>query len=158
MRTRFLLLAFVAGVGCVHLQGQLPPVHWPALASATFGVVAWHASRRLSVSGQWPALPWLGIALGGVSAFSVGFLYGTLWADHRLADKLDPSNEDKVTRVVLRVAELPRLDSHSRSFVAEVLSSVPSGVPSRIQVRWNAGRYPGPTGLGRGVHPKNFPT
>src|SRR5690606_15255974 len=56
------------------------------------------------------------------------------------------SNEDKVTRVTLRVAELPRLEPDSRNFVADVLESIPEGVPSRIQVRWNSGNHAGPYG------------
>src|SRR5690606_4739179 len=35
--------------------------------------------------------------------------------------------------------------------------SVPSGVPARIQVRWNAGRYPGPYGPRPGSKPEEFP-
>src|SRR5690606_1636385 len=84
-----------------------------------------------------------------VSAFAVGVLYGSFRAELRLADVLDPSNEDKVTRVVLRVAELPRIEPESRLFIGEVLSSTPQGVPTRILVRWSAPGYNGPFGTGR---------
>src|SRR5690606_31973855 len=41
---------------------------------------------------------------------------------------------------------LPRLGPDSRQFEAEVISSMPQGVPSRIQVSWSAGQWAGPYG------------
>src|SRR5690606_3266925 len=64
----------------------------------------------------------------------------------RLADRLHEDNENKVSRVVLRVAGLPRLNPDSRQFEAEVISSIPKGVPSRIQVSWSAAQWAGPYG------------
>src|SRR3546814_14697159 len=49
-------------------------------------------------------------------------------------------------RSVLRIAGLVRLDSNRRRFEAEVISSKPSGVPSRIQVSWRSGKWGGPYG------------
>src|SRR3546814_14030572 len=69
-----------------------------------------------------------------------------LRAQHRLDDRLVPMNENKVSRVVLRIAGLVRLDSNRRRFEAEVISSKPSGVPSRIQVSWRSGKWGGPYG------------
>lgn len=89
---------------------------------------------------------------------TVGLAYGSARVSYRLADALDLSNEDKVTRVILRVAALPRLEPDSRIFVAEVLSSIPEGVPSRIQVRWNSGKSAGPYGSrSRGTEAADFP-
>lgn len=68
----------------------------------------------------------------------------TVWrVESRLADRLAPDNEDQVSRVVLRIAGLPRQSPDSRQFEAEVLSSRPEGVPSQIVVSWNAPGYAG---------------
>lgn len=153
------LLAFVAGVGAVHLAAA-PPGPWaPALllvcallfliflrrSSGWFtgsGIGHTNPTPSRSAIAAKPILCW-------VSAFAVGVLYGSFRAELRLADVLDPSNEDKVTRVVLRVAELPRIEPESRLFIGEVLSSTPQGVPTRILVRWSAPGYNGPFGTGR---------
>lgn len=142
---RVCLLAFAAGAGAVHLLPAPPSaVLCVCTSMVSLCVVLWRGRRkRHGLSCGHPVfafLLWLAVAA------AAGLAYGSAWVSHRLGDALDPSNEDKVTRVVLRVAELPRLDPESRVFVAEVLSSIPEGVPSRIQVRWNAGVYAGPYG------------
>ncbi len=150
--TRFCLLAFAGGVGAVHVLPEPPSVALWVCGSVLLTVVAawwgWYARRD-----TW-ASPYLRIGplLWLLAAGAVGLAYGTARVEARLADVLDSSNEDKVTRVVLRVAELPRLEPESRIFVADVLSSIPQGVPGRIQVRWNSGDFAGPYGRrpGRG--------
>jgi len=135
------LLAFVGGVGLVHALAAPPSLALRVsvfiIAAGLAVVAACYAGRRhrAVVPAAW-----------FLAAGAAGVVYAAAWVDHRLADALDPGNEDKVTRVVLRVAELPRLNPESRAFTAEVLSSVPEGVPSRIQVRWNAAAYSGPYG------------
>src|SRR5690606_13493369 len=59
---------------------------------------------------------------------------------------LAPGNENQVSRVVLRVAGLVRIEPDSRQFDADVISSRPDGVPSRIQVSWRAPGRGGPYG------------
>jgi competence protein ComEC len=82
-----------------------------------------------------------------VWAMAAGLALTLARAEHRLADALDPINENEVSRVVLRVAELPRLGTDTRQFVAEVISSIPAGVPSRVQVSWAAPNWAGPYGV-----------
>lgn len=147
---RICLLAFVGGVGLVHLWPVVPDTRISALALASSLFAA------LVVGGSRAGWRWVYVLWGAV-AVSAGVLYGAVRAEHRLADALDSANEDKVSRVVLRVAELPRLDAESRVFVADVLSSIPEGVPSRIQVRWNAGRYSGPYGARAAQPVAHFP-
>ena len=162
--TRVVLMAFVGGVGAIHML-PMPPASWSLgamlAALAVTAIVVRKLRGRFAINGGPPfhfPPPTIIFQLSSVAvAALLGMLYGTLRVEHRLADALDPVNEDKVTRVVLRVAELPRLGHQSRGFTAEVLSSVPEGVPSRIQVRWNAGRYSGPYGPRPNDQPSEFP-
>ena len=148
---RLCLLAFAVGVAAVHLLPGLPTAVWPGSLCLllAFGLICRGRGRK---RGAWHKVLWLAIAV------TAGLAYGSIWVAQRLADALEPSNEDKVTRVVLRVAELPRLEPGSRIFVAETLSSIPGGVPSRIQVRWNAaGQYSGPYGNRQSTPDADFP-
>lgn len=76
------------------------------------------------------------------------FVFGLAWVSYqteaRLSEFLAASDEDKVSRVVLRIDTLARLYPGSRRFEAEVLQSMPPGIPTRIQVSWHAGNYTGP--------------
>ena len=164
------MLAFVGGVGAVHLLAEPPP--WAVLsgvaialwlaAAVIFGIAHIDRGRSLAV-GRGHTQSAVDHAVRGLSslpfagrpgflpallaaAFLTGLAYGSYRVELRLSDALHPDNEDKVTRVVLRVAELPRFDAQSRVFAADVVSSIPGGVPSRIQVRWNAPGYSGPYG------------
>lgn len=146
------LLAFVGGVGVVHLL-RAPPsamllaaVLALAMALALTGFVLSCRTASPARHSRRGILGTLFSCAVIIAALAAGALYGCFRVEQRLADALDLSNEDKVTRVVLRVAELPRLDPESRVFVGDVLSSIPEGVPTRIQVRWNSGRYSGPYG------------
>jgi len=56
----------------------------------------------------------------------------------RLSDALAPNDVDRVSRVVLRVAELPQHLPNGRRFRAQVLSSEPAGIPRDIAVSWFA--------------------
>jgi len=56
----------------------------------------------------------------------------------RLDDALAPANVDRVSRVTLRVIELPQLAPESRRFRAQVLSAQPAGVPRHVMVSWFA--------------------
>jgi competence protein ComEC len=79
-------------------------------------------------------------------AFVLGLLITAARVEQRLADELAPGNENQVARVVLRVAGLVRVQPDSRQFGADVISSRPDGVPSRIQVSWSAPGRGGPYG------------
>lgn len=154
---RACLLAFSIGVAGVHGLAQ-PPTAWGfgALAAGLLAWALWWARpHRLPGADTVPLakacfctawqVTWVrGLCIGAAAA--AGLSYGSVAVQSRLADALDGSNEDKVTRVTLRVAELPRLEPDSRIFVADVLESIPEGVPSRIQVRWNSGNHAGPYG------------
>ncbi len=138
MTGRISLLAFVVATGVVHTFAMLPGrTVWIGtslgLLFASAAVFAFAGRYRWRV-----LLP--------VWALAAGLALTLARAEHRLADALDPGNENKVSRVVLRIAELPRLGADSRQFVADVISSIPAGVPSRIQVSWAAPNWAGPYG------------
>ncbi|WP_353173830.1 DNA internalization-related competence protein ComEC/Rec2 [Paracandidimonas soli] len=71
----------------------------------------------------------------------------TAWrVDTRVADALHPDDIDKVSRVELRIVGLVRESSQNRSVEAEVLDSMPKGVPRSIQISWSAQGWQGPYG------------
>lgn len=156
---RLSLLSFTVAVAGVHFLAEPPPVAVlffavVLLAGGAWAMARYEANPAPSAASLIPAsarVIWL------FACAAAGLAYGSAWVQHRLADALDSSNEDKVTRVVLRIAELPRLEPESRIFVAEVLDSIPEGVPRRIQVRWNSGKYSGPYGTRRASASDTFP-
>ncbi len=138
MTGRICLLAFVAATGAVHCFPSLPSLAaWACVLAGA--IVASALIFRLAKTCRWRLLlpVWAAVA---------GLLLTVVRAEHRLADRLDAGNENKVSRVVLRVAALPRSSADSRQFEAEVISSKPTGVPSRILVSWTAGNWAGPYG------------
>lgn len=138
MTGRLSLLAFVAATAVVHRLPAMPgPDAWMvgSLVLATISILVLLLTSRY----RWYILlPLLAAAAGLVMTI--------MRVEHRLADALAPDNENKVSRVVLRIAELPRLAPDSRHFLADVISSKPAGVPSRIQVSWTAAQWGGPYG------------
>nr|WP_267880227.1 DNA internalization-related competence protein ComEC/Rec2 [Achromobacter marplatensis] len=84
-----------------------------------------------------------------VSAVAFGLCAGTLnaslQAQHRLDDALADLHQDQVSRLIVRVAELPDGDEQHQRFVAELAEPARPGIPSRIQVTWQA-----PPGAKRG--------
>lgn len=157
---RLSLLAFSAAVAAVHFRAEPPSVVVVAVVAIGAAFCAWLISSRgkgRTACNRSLFLRGIARTLWLSSCAAAGLAYGSVWVQHRLADALDPSNEDKVTRVVLRIAELPRLEPESRIFVAEVLSSIPEGVPTRIQVRWNSGKFSGPYGRRQGSANDTFP-
>lgn len=135
---RICLLSFVAVTGGVHFLPYLPD---RALLIGLFAAVAALSSVLFLFV---RAIRWR--VLLPVWAALAGLLVTVVRADHRLADELDAINENRVSRVVLRIAALPRVSPDSRQFEAEVLSSIPDGVPSRILVSWAAPNWAGPYG------------
>nr|WP_255676042.1 DNA internalization-related competence protein ComEC/Rec2 [Pusillimonas sp. MFBS29] len=143
------LLAFVAASGAVHGLPQMPGRAWLLGLCFSATVFTAFAGRYLPVRRRWQLLAPLWMAIAGL-------LLTIVRVEHRLADALHFDNENKVSRVVLRVAGLPRLGPDSRQFEAEVISSIPDGVPSRIQVSWSAGKWAGPYGRADRT-PADFP-
>lgn len=141
MLGRTSILAFLLASGVVHGLPRLPDAFLLGVLAAA--LVAFSAVAAM-VARTGCAYPWRVV----VPAWAAlcGLTYTVALADLRLADALAEDNQNKVSRVVLQVASLPRVTLDSRVFEAEVISSRPLGVPSRIQVSWNAPGRSGPYG------------
>ncbi|QVQ27626.1 DNA internalization-related competence protein ComEC/Rec2 [Achromobacter deleyi] len=105
-----------------------PAVLWLAAAA---GGVAWVCWTR--ASHEFTGIP-AALALG----FSVGFINAALQAQYRLDNALADAHQDEVSRLVLRVAGLPDGDAQRQRFVAELDEPARPGIPTRIQVTWQA--------------------
>ena len=147
MTGRISLLAFVGATGVVHCFARMPD-------HASQGLVL---ALAIGLSGAvYLVAPsvWRWRLLLPLWAFVVGVLLTVGRIDHRLADALSSDNEHRVARVELRVASLVKISPDSRQFEAQVISSVPGGVPTRIYVTWSAPGWSGPYGSpGRAAYP-----
>lgn len=139
MTGRISLLAFVAASGAVHVLPAMPATGLRTavlIGAVLISLFAWRF--LLAPLPTRLLLPlWAGL---------LGFAITVARVEHRLSDALAPDNENKVTRVELRIAGLPRLSPDGRQFEADVISSMPEGVPSRILVSWQAPGWAGPYG------------
>lgn len=142
MTGRLSLLAFVGAAGMVHGLRSLPRPGVLAAGLAgvflyTLMVMWWRSRPRHGGQGVWgAAFSWRVVWM--LWAAAAGFGSTVLRAEHRLIDTLAPVHENKVARVVVQVASLPRLDPGRRVFEALVLSAKPEGVPARIRIAWSA--------------------
>ncbi|WP_242663374.1 DUF4131 domain-containing protein, partial [Achromobacter denitrificans] len=120
----------MAGSGAVQLAPRLPGAGaaW-LLAGACLLALA--ALMRLRQRG---AKAGAALALG----MCAGLLNAGAQAQWRLDDGLADAHQDAVSRLVLRIAELPDGDAGGQRFVAEPAEPAPPGIPSRIQVSWQA--------------------
>ena len=132
---RLAALGWIAGASLTHTRGDLPSVGVTvclavALLAMAFMLLAYAPgkSRHLAI-----ALASIGVVTG--CAFA-GTAYATWFAQARLADRLDPALEDKVTRVSFRVTGLSADRDGARRFEAHVIASPVPGVPERILVNW----------------------
>ncbi len=120
----------MAGSGAVQLAPRLPGAGaaW-LLAGACLLALA--ALMRLRQRGTKAGAS---LALG----MCAGLLNAGAQAQWRLDDGLADAHQDAVSRLVLRIAELPDGDAGGQRFVAEPAEPAPPGIPSRIQVSWQA--------------------
>jgi len=133
------LLAFVAATGCVHLLPVLPGAGIRValfLALLVITGMALGCRHRLPAGSLWLLLP--------LWAALVGFLLTLFRADARLAEFLPEADVNRVSRVELRVGSLPRQGTGMQTFDADVIHSIPAGVPARIRVSWRTAAWAGP--------------
>ncbi|MCB5362985.1 DNA internalization-related competence protein ComEC/Rec2 [Pusillimonas sp. CC-YST705] len=154
MLGRTCMLATVLAAACVQRLPELPQnggVWVGVVALLILAAGFWRA-------GVWSAYSAMGLAWRTLCVLAC-FLLMSVWAveraQARLDDALGMQNDDKVSRVVLRVAQLVQESPDSRRFVADVLSSRVEGVPGRVEVAWHGPQFAGPYGH-RGA-PVSFP-
>ncbi len=117
------------------LVGVYAAQQWRSLPSglevwlgAGFGVVMLYLAWRLPASRRdfiWPIMACL-LALGWTG----------LLAQARLSDRLASHEDDKVTRVVVLIANLPVQGSDGVRFTGQLVDPVPKGLPKRVMVFW----------------------
>lgn len=137
---RWAALSYVAATFAVQRLPELPSLRVVAVVLLV-GVLAFFAAIRLSDQAwRHRVLVCLIPMLFALAAFAIG-VYAAVT---RLADQLPAEDENRVSKLVFEIVELPRLRPDSRQFVAKVLESRPTGVPQRILVNWNAPGWAGP--------------
>ncbi|WP_434648421.1 DNA internalization-related competence protein ComEC/Rec2 [Achromobacter piechaudii] len=123
-------MSFVAGAAWVQCYAVLPGA-LGLVGIAIAGVVAGAGWTR-SVGGCCRIVCALMLGL------CAGIFNACLQAHLRLDDALVDLHQDQVSRLILRVAELPDGDERHHRFVAELAEPARPGIPSRIQVTWQA--------------------
>ena len=121
------VLAFVAGVLLLQMQGTLPDAGWLWCLPVCLALGAWRPGLRLA------------------AAFAVGFLWAAGWAQLRIADRLAPGLEGRELRVVGVISGLPDAGERALRFEFEP-ESAPPGVrlPRRLRLAWYAPAAPTP--------------
>ena len=127
---RFLILAFVAGVGWLQQQPSLPWLGWAPAIAGPVAVAAWLWRRRqVRVAAMLLML---------LAAFGSGFYWAAWRADLRLADALPPVWEGRDIQLIGAVAALPQYSERGVRFEFDVEEVVTpqARVPRRIQLFW----------------------
>ena len=125
------MLGLVAGTAAVQHMAALPRAGWLlpwAAALVPSALVAGWGKRRGLARG-WAAA-WLGVGLGVAWAIWQG--------QARLDDALAPAHHDVVSRLAVRIVDLPQGDGSQWRFMAETGAGRPAGIPARIAVSWRA--------------------
>jgi len=119
------VLAFVAGVLLLQLQGALPAAAWLWGLPACLALGAWRPGLRLA------------------AAFAAGFLWAAGWAQLRMGDRLAPGLEGRELQVTGVVSGLPASGERALRFDFEP-ESAPSGVrlPRKVRLAWYAPSAP----------------
>ncbi|HLS51221.1 MAG TPA: ComEC/Rec2 family competence protein, partial [Burkholderiaceae bacterium] len=146
MRGRLCLLSFIVASASVQILPKLSlgVVIAGYLAVTTtvvgIGLVAFPANTTLRFNSRRLLLTAFLMLLSSL----IGFTSTLYRADARLNDQLSARDENKVSRVTVRVNSLVRISDNGRRFEGEVLSSQPEGIPKHVLINWYQGRYAGP--------------
>ncbi|WP_236844399.1 DNA internalization-related competence protein ComEC/Rec2 [Bordetella sp. 02P26C-1] len=142
------LLGVVAGAAAAQCLSALPASRWigagvSALAAA---IPLLYAASRISNPFSLPAgskrrgrcLRTVALSLVAV-VLGLGLGLGTaIWrAQIRMGDRLAWTHHDVVSRLVVRIADLPQGDEGHYRFAADVSEPRPDGIPARISVSWD---------------------
>lgn len=126
MRVSWIGAGWLIGI-CISQQWRYLPnaqtIYLGASACVLMTLVAWRVvSWRLFI---WPALAFM-LAMGWV----------TQRAQQRLDEHLASHEDNKVTRVAVRVSDLPTPASDGVRFTGALLDPVPDGLPRTVMVFW----------------------
>ncbi len=139
---RSFCLAFVGGAAWVQCVPVLPGAFVLSLTGIAGGVAAVVLAVVSAGVAAADRLRCRAGSLRVVCALVLGLCAGTLnaclQAHLRLDDSLADLHQDQVSRLTLRVAELPDGDGRHHRFIAERAEPARPGIPSRIQVTWQA--------------------
>jgi len=130
MRNTLYPLAWVVGVIALERLPELPSVTarlvMGALALLIIGAMPWVRCPS-----------WFKAALMALALGLLAVLWASWRADLRLAEALDPQEDNKVTRVVVLVTELPEQVDGGVRFIARVeVDSLPRRWPERVLIDW----------------------
>ncbi|CAM4052778.1 ComE operon protein 3 [Bordetella tumulicola] len=136
----------MAGSGWVQTLSVLPRQRWlalDALAIVTTVIVLCgtlrHVYRPVGMPSRWSTvLRIAGCIAAAVFGIYVGVVSAIWQAQRRLDDGLADRHHDVVSRLVVRIADLPQGDAKHRRFMVELDEDRPAGIPSRISVGWHA--------------------
>lgn len=119
-------VGWLVGIVCVHTWPTLPTsgARWVCALLILLMVLAALKFKRLR--------PVLVILMGCCLAV----LWACWRADVRLADRLHPSEDNRVSRVAVAVVSLPQVVDGGVRFIAELLAPVPPALAKRVLVDW----------------------
>jgi competence protein ComEC len=126
------VVAFVAGIGLLQVQPELPSL----AAAASLALVL---AVNLALCHRLRPLPaWPRAALLCAAAALAGFLWAAGWAQQRLSDELPSAWEGRDVRVIGVVARLPQRFDRGVRFELDVERVLTDGarVPQRVLVSW----------------------
>jgi competence protein ComEC len=128
------IVAFVAGVGLLQLQAELPALVWSISLTGPVLLAALSTRKRRAMR----ACRLLAVLS---FAFGTGFFWAALLASMRLADELPAAWEGQDIRVTGVVARLPQPFERGVRFEFDVETAAPAAarVPARIALSWYAG-------------------
>jgi len=153
MRGRPILCSVLAAHAAVVFAPQAPSLSacvWISASLAGLAALVSVARRFLSPVWSYRAGTFMWVLIAAIPAL----LFTAQRVVWRLEDALTPAHVDRVTRVTLRVIDLPQRSPASRRFAAQVLSAHPQGVPQHILVSWFA---PGRRSAFSAAEPWPFP-
>jgi competence protein ComEC len=148
IKGRVFLVGIIAGSGAVQCFAALPALRWVvavgcASALLFLGLLALakrrHAGELVSKSER--RAVFAGRIVMGATAVVVGVCVGAsvaVWrAQLRMDDPLAWAHHDVVSRLVVRIADLPQGEGSHYRLVVDVDEPRPEGIPSRISVSWD---------------------
>jgi competence protein ComEC len=137
-------VGWIVGICLVSQQAALPSYvsilfALTGLVFVGIGVRFWGASIGGSnggLIGGWIHGQWINAALLGLALCVVAMGWATWRANARLAEQLPAAEDNKVTRVIVKVIDLPTDVGNGVRFIGQLQAPVPRALPSKVMVFW----------------------